>query len=187
MVMLVASACGGSGVHAQTGPVPSDPTSTGSSPTVQTEQQRAGAAAVAQVVKYERTLSELAIHPAMSLNEMYIVSTQPDVTDEIAFLNHFRSAHDRQRGLPQVVSTKVDSVELASASGTKASHPTVRVTACINVSGVQAFGPNGKSIVPKSRKPYYVTHFVLVNFKYPDAQAWLVENVSSTEEVSCSA
>jgi hypothetical protein len=44
------------------------------------------------VRKYERTLDGLARDPHRSLDELYDVSTQPDVTNEIAFLNRFRAA-----------------------------------------------------------------------------------------------
>jgi hypothetical protein len=186
--ILLAAGCGGSGVHAQTAPLKAQPTAASPSPTgtVLTETQRAGRAAAARVPIYERLLSELAIHRNMSLNKLYSVSTQPDATDEIAFLTHFRAAHDQQRGFVRVVSTKIEKVDLTDRPHQRHPvHPTVHVTACLNVTTVQAVGPGGRSIVPRSRKPYFLSHLVLVNFKYPARRTWLVQRVSATEERSC--
>jgi hypothetical protein len=181
MIVVVAAGCGGSGVHAQTPSGTTDPTPSIASPTPQSEEQQAGAAAVTQVIRYEQLLDDLALHPSRSLNQLYAVATQPDVTDEIGFLNRFRGSHDRQTGRGRVISTKVDAVDLQGAT----TKPTARVTICLYVGDVRAYDRSGKSIVPKSRKPYYLTHLTLVNVKYPAPSGWLVERVSATEEPSC--
>jgi hypothetical protein len=182
------AACGGSGVHAQGDPTPSVSITTPSSvatPKAPSKSAQAVAAAVVQVKKYERLLGEFAIHPGMSLDRLYSVSTQPDVTDEIAFLNHFRSSGDRQHGLTRVVSAKVISVELAGQGPARSPRPTVQLKVCLDVSGVHAFGREGKSIVPASRKPFYLAHLRLVKVRYQKRPTWLVANVAATEERSC--
>jgi hypothetical protein len=141
---------------------------------------------VAQVKRYELLLSELAIHPRMPLDRLNTVSTEPDVTDEIGFLNHFRSSHDRQLGSARVVSTKVVSVHLGQ-SAAKSNRSTVHVTACLDVSGVRAIGRDGKSIVPRSRKPFYVAHLQLVKVGFKGRETWLVSKAAATEEQSCGA
>lgn len=115
-----------------------------------------------------------------------MVSTQPDVNNEIGDLNRFRAAGDRQTGHVEVRGAKVDNLDLTNRPHARTPvYPTVRVTACIKVSGVHAYDPDGKSIVPKSRKPYLLTHLTLVNPKFPAPTGWLVRKVANTEERSC--
>jgi hypothetical protein len=183
VLLSTIAACGGSGVDAQTGPPPSS-TPASSSPTrASTPRQLAVTAAIAQVDRYERVLDDLAIHPTLRLDRLYTVSTEPAVLSQIAFFNRFRSARDRQSGGTRIVSIRVRRVSLAHQTTARpAQRPTIDVTACLDVAQVKAFGPGGQSIVPKSRKPYYLTHLQLVNVKYPDPSSWLVAKVSATEE-----
>jgi hypothetical protein len=193
VVLLCASACSGSGVHTQSDPVPT-PSMSSSAPTptptgqVSSAKDRAGAAAIAQVVRYERLLDTLAIHPRASLDRLYTVSTQPAVAEEIAYLNRFREARDRQTGRVQLSAIRVDQVNMTDhPHAHRPVYPTVTVTSCVKVSGVKAVNSKGHSIVALSRKPYFLTHFTLVNFKYPEPKQWLVRKVTDTEERSCGA
>jgi hypothetical protein len=187
LAVSVVAGCGGNGVHAQTGPTtgisPTVSTAPSTTPPVPTSRQTAAAAALVKVVAYEHTLDELAVDGHMSLDRLYRVSTQPDVTDEIAFLNRFRSRGDRQRGASRVTGTRVDAVDLPGAGGGTA---TARVSICLDVAQVRAVDRAGKSIVAKARKPFYLTHLVLVEHKYPEPSGWLVKHVSAREERSCS-
>jgi hypothetical protein len=186
--ILLAAGCGGSGVDAQSAPPTTQPSLASPRPTVTvlTEQQRAGQAAAARVPIYERLLSELAIHRKMSLNKLYSVSTQPDVNEEISSLNVFRESGDRQTGLGRVVGARVDHVSLAARPGARhAVRPTVGITACVDVRGVHGFAPNGRSIVPRGRKAYLLTHLTLVNINYPDPSKWRVSKVTDQEDRSC--
>jgi hypothetical protein len=164
-------------------------TAAGTSPTrppkTLSARQRAGQAAVAQAVRYERLVDELALHPELPLSRLYNVSTQPNVTDVIAFLGHFRSSGDRQVGRVQVVSMRVEHVRLPDSHS--AGTPTASVTACLDVSDVHAFGPNGRSIVPRSRKPYYLVRLQMVDRRYRHRRTWLVQKVSAAEVSSCAA
>jgi hypothetical protein len=193
VLAVTAAGCGGHGVHAQTGPVPVSSTSTAVSPTPSaankpTSRQRAATDATVQVHRYERLIDDLAIHPHLSLDRLYSVSTEPDVTDEIGYLNHFREAHDRQGGHVRVMSTAAGAVELVNRPhADPRRRPTIEITACIDVASVQAFGKSGHSIVPKTRKPYYLTRLDLTNVNYPDPRSWLVTKVSARELSSCSA
>jgi hypothetical protein len=191
LVTLSVAACGGSGVNAQAGPTPSTSTvapTPSHTPAPPTKSELAGAAASAQVVKYERLLDALSIHPRMSLDRLYTVSTEPDVTEEISSLNQFREARDRQVGTSQVEGTRVDHVSLTDhRAGRHPAYPTVHITTCVDVRRVRGFGPNGKSIVPKGRKAYLFTHLTLVNTKYPDTSNWLVSKVTDKETSACPA
>jgi hypothetical protein len=133
---------------------------------------------------YERTLDELAIDDHLSLDRLYRVSTQPDVTNEIAFLNRFRSRQDRQHGTSQVTGSRVDAVHLPS--GADPGNATARVTICLDVGEVRAVDPSGKSIIAKSRKRFYLTRLDMVNRRYPARDGWLVQRVSAKEQQSCS-
>lgn len=188
LVLSTAAACGGgSDVHSQTGPVPSASVSPPPTAAV-TARQRAVAAAVTQVTRYERVLDELGIHPTLSLDRLYTVATEPEVLDEVAFFNHFRSAHDRQAGHVKLTATRVDQVDLTNRPHAHTPvYPTVTVTTCVNVSGVRAFNARGRSIVTSSRKPYFLTHLTLVNLKYPASAGWVVKKVTDTEERTCRA
>jgi hypothetical protein len=136
------------------------------------------------VVAYEHTLDELAINNHLSLDRLYRVATQPDVTNEIAFLNRFRSRRDRQRGASQVTASRVDAVHLPSGAGHGTA--TARVTICLDVGKVRAVDPSGKSIIAKSRKPFYLTRLDMVDRRYPAPDGWLVRRVTATEQRSCS-
>jgi hypothetical protein len=192
-VLVGTSGCGGNGVHPQTAASrpAATPVATTATPTASTDptpRQRAASAAVTQIRRYELLIDDLTLHRKLSLDRLYTVATQPDVTDEIAFLNHFRSANDRQVGRVDVTSMRVQKVSLGNRPGARPRRmPTVEITACLDVSHVRAFGPTGRSIVPKSRKPYYLTRLRLVNVKYPDPKSWLVSKISAIEERSCSA
>jgi hypothetical protein len=177
------TACSSEEVVAQKGPTPStsDASSTQVSiPQASSRKSVAKAAAVAQVRAYEKTIDDLALDQDESLDRLYRVSTQPDVTDEIVFLNRFRTSHDRQVGRSRVTAAKVTDLHIGGT------YPaTATVTICLDVSRVRAFDRRGKSIVPASRKPYYSTVLYVLNRRDPLAQGWLVQKVSTTEKRSC--
>ncbi|HVV76556.1 MAG TPA: hypothetical protein VHC43_11010 [Mycobacteriales bacterium] len=133
---------------------------------------------------YEHTLDELATDTHLSLDRLYRVSTQPDVTNEIAFLNRFRSRGGRQHGTSKVTAFRVNVVHIPPSTGNRSA--TASVTICLDVGGVQAVDRAGKSIIAKGRKRFYLTRLELVNRKYPARDGWLVSQVSATEQRSCS-
>lgn len=186
LTVAAVAGCGGSGVHAQTGPVTSAPTVPSPTVTTQSAQQQAAAAAIARVIDYEKVLGELATTPSMSLDTLYTVAAQPDVADEVRSLLQQRAAHDTQTGSGQVTSSKVDSISLANdAQSQPPVYPRVQVTACVDVSSVQGFDPSGKSIVAKGRLPFLLTKLTLTNSRYPDSSGWLVSTVSDEEKPAC--
>lgn len=191
---VIMAGCTGSRTHAQSIPSASSdpPTPASSTPSPSrsplSAAQKAGAQAAARVAVYERTLDDLFLHPRLSIDKLYTVSTQPDVNEDIGDVNRFRAAGDRQTGRVQLSATRVDHVNLTNRPHARHPvYPTVTLTTCIKVNGVHAHGANGKSIVPRSRKPYLLAHLTLVNFKYPDPTQWLVRQVTDTEEPSCGA
>jgi hypothetical protein len=188
-VLSTMAACGGSNVRAQTGPpvesTPTVSTTPGTSPPDPTPRQAAATGAVAQVRRYESLLDDLSTHPGVSLNELSSVSTAPDLSEEVGSLNRFREARDRIVGHSRVATVRVDGVSLPSASHGLKGRATVRVSICLNVAQVHAFNHAGSSIVPKSRKPYFLTHLIVVNRTYPKAASWLVSKVTDREVNRC--
>jgi hypothetical protein len=63
--------------------------------------------------------------------------------------------------------------------------PTIRLRLCLDVSRVRATAPSGRSIVPKSRKPFYLTNLTLTNRAYPAPSMWLVSKVTDREVKTC--
>jgi hypothetical protein len=188
--LLAISACGGSHVNAQSGPTagtstPATPT-TSSSAHGPTPREAAAAAATAQVRHYEAVLDELSIHADASLNRLNAVATEPNLAQEVGSLNRFREARDRQAGLSKITRLRVDRMRLPAA-GTHVRHSiaTAHISLCLDVAHVRAYGPSGHSIVPKSRKPYFLTSLTLVNRDYPSPSAWLVSNRTDREVDQC--
>jgi hypothetical protein len=190
VLVTAASGCGGSGVHTQAGPGPTSSPTISASPSSEqpdpSPRQIAAAAAIAQVRRYEAVLDDLSTHTRLSLNRLNSVSTSPDLAEEVGSLNQFRESRDRQLGSSRVTSARIDRVTLPSGGGgTHRALATVRLSICLNVDRVRAFGPAGHSIVPKSRKPYFLTHLTVVNRSYPKKSTWLVSNRTDREVDRC--
>lgn len=186
VTLFTIAACGGSSVDAQSGSPPSATGRPTTSPTPRASERTIAAdAAVSQVRKYESVLDELSIHPRLSLDVLNTVATEPDLAAEIGSLNQFRNAKDRIEGRTQVTSVQVDGVRLPNQVGRRDDLPTVKVSICLYVAGVRASDSSGRSIVTKSRKPYFLTHLTLVNPRYPKAAGWLVRNRTDREVDRC--
>jgi hypothetical protein len=155
------------------------------SPPDPTPRQRAAAAAVTQVRRYEQLLNDLSTDPKASLNRLSSVSTSPDLAEEVGSINRFRDAGDRIVGHSRVTSVRVDAVTVHSGEHHSKEMPTVRVSLCLNVAQVRAFDRRGHSIVPKSRKPYFLTRLTVVNRSFPKVATWLVSKVTDREVNRC--
>jgi hypothetical protein len=191
VLAMAASGCGGSGVKTQTGPPPSTSPPSSATPTSSphdpTGRESAATAATAQARRYESVLDELSIHTHASLNQLNDVATEPNLAQEVGALNRFREVHDRQAGLSKITGLRIDRVRLP-AVGTHSRHDiaTAHVSLCLDVTHVRAYGPSGHSIVPKSRKPYFLTSLTLVNRNYPSPSGWLVSDRTDREVDQCS-
>jgi len=137
------------------------------------------------VERYENLLANLSAHRQASLDPLNSVSTEPDLAQEIGSINRLRDSRDRVSGRSRVTSRRVDKVLIPSAGQESHQLPTVQVSICLFVGHVRAVGPSGHSIVPKSRKPYFLTRMTLVNHRYPSASGWLVSKVSDREVTRC--
>jgi hypothetical protein len=119
---------------------------------------------------------------------LYGVSTEPDVTHEIGYLNRFRYAGERQIGHVRLSATRAVRVDLTNHPHARPPrYPSVLITTCVKVSGVRTVNSHGMSTVASNRKPYFLTHLTLVNLKFPSSGGWLVKKVTDTEEQLCAA
>lgn len=139
----------------------------------------------AQARKYEQVLDEVSTRRTTSLTVLTSVATAPDLADEVGSINRLREAHDQVTGHSRVTSVRVDRVALSAQAGRHGSLPTARVTLCLNVAAVHAVNDKGHSIVPRSRKPYFLTHLTFVNRRYPAGSGWLVSKVTDREVEQC--
>jgi hypothetical protein len=130
-------------------------------------------------------LDELSTHPKASLNALSSVSTAPDLAEEVGSINRFREARDRIVGHSRVTSVRVDRLSVPSEQDHPNELPAVRVSICLDVTRVHAFDHAGHSIVPKSRKRYFLTRLTVVNRSYPKAATWLVSKVTDREVDQC--
>jgi hypothetical protein len=139
-----------------------------------------------QARRYELVLDELSIHTHTSLNKLNAVATEPDLAQEIGALNRFRAAGDRQEGLSKITDVRIDRLRLpgARASG-RDRQATGQVRLCLDVRQVRAYGRGGNSIVPKGRKPYFLTRLTLVDRNYPSPSGWLVSDRADREVEHC--
>jgi hypothetical protein len=188
--ILAVGGCGGNAVHTQSAPPAAQATiaapTRSTQPSVQTPRQTTGAAAaVGQVRRYETVIDELSTHPRAPLDALRSVSTSPDLAEEVGSINRFRDAHDRIVGHSRVTSIRIDSVRLRSRRDGHLRLPTVRVSICLDVARVRAYDNEGHSIVPRSRKPYFLTHLTVINRDYPRASGWLVARVTDREVGRC--
>lgn len=175
-------------------PVPAEPsesfsTSATSSPTSASTDpvDEAEAAALALVPEYLRTIDDLYLDASLPLDGIYAVAVAPEATAEATAIGTFRSQGYQQTGRSQLESTTVGRVDLTNeptASPTPLL-PTVEVSACVDVSQVQANDPSGVSVVPPERPTYLIQQLTLVNTAYPDASGWRVSSAPNTQAQTC--
>ncbi|SDG21546.1 hypothetical protein SAMN05660324_1997 [Klenkia brasiliensis] len=147
-------------------------------------EQQAAAEAVALVQVYWQTVDQLYTDPSLSIDGLYDVAVDPEATSEAATLQAFRTSGYTQTGQSRVVSTTTGAVDLDS-TGEAGDLPTVRVTACIDVTQVGATDTNGASVVAPDQAPYLVADMTIVNIAYPDPAAWRVSSAPNTQAQAC--
>jgi hypothetical protein len=162
-------------------------TSTSAAPTTADQSQAAESLAVALVPDYLRTIDDLYLDPSRPLDDVYAVAVAPEATAEATAIGTFRSQGYRQVGRSQLVSASADSVDLRTdpAASPSPALPTVVVTACVDVSHVQATDASGTSVVPPGRLRYLIARLTVVNAHYPDASAWRVSEAPNRQAQSC--
>ena len=182
--VLTVSGCSSSGNGSSTAPTS---TASGSSssgaPSTAEPSTDAEAQAVAFVPTYVRTIDDLYLDQARPLDDLYEVAVAPEATA----IGTFRSQGYRQVGRSQLVTATAESVDLATdpAASPSPTPPTVVVTACVDVSQVQATDASGNSVIPADRPRYLVARLTVVNPNYPDASSWRVSEAPNRQAQSC--
>ena len=189
VAVLAVSGCSSSPPAASTAPS----STTSSAPTASTSSaaadptQSAQEQAVAFISTYTETIDDLYLDPARSLDDLYDVSIAPEATAEATAIGTFRSQGYRQAGRSELVTASASQVDLTNepAAGPSPVYPSVVVTACVDVSQVQATDSAGNPIVPSDRPRYLIEQLTVVNIDYPDASSWRVSEAPNRQAQSC--
>jgi hypothetical protein len=188
------SACQGSSTptadpstSATSGPTSPSPDSTSPSSSSTSPTDEASAQAVAVVPTYLKTLDDLAVDPTLPLRRLHDVAVSPEFTVQVAAIARFRAKGYRQVGQVHLVNTSVRRVNLANRPTASPSPqwPTVWVTACVDVSGVQAQNKAGESVIAVNRPKYLIEQLTITNRQYPDQTGWRVSHAPNTQAASC--
>lgn len=157
------------------------------SPTTRSPAEEAQALAVALVPDYLGTIDDLYLDPSLPLDGIYQVAVAPEATAQATAIGKFRSQGYRQTGRSQLVTASAASVDLSNSPAASPSpvFPTVVVTACVDVSQVDAVDATGQSIVPPDRPRYLVQQLTVVNPDYPDTSSWRVSEAPNRQAESC--
>ncbi|WP_233517709.1 hypothetical protein [Geodermatophilus marinus] len=157
------------------------------SPTTSSPAEEAQAAAVELVPEYLRTIDDLYLDPSLPLDGIYQVAVAPEATAQATAIGKFRSQGYRQTGRSQLVTASAASVDLSNTPAASPSpvFPTIVVTACVDVSQVDAVDATGQSIVPPDRPRYLVQQLTVVNPDYPDTSSWRVSEAPNRQAESC--
>jgi hypothetical protein len=149
--------------------------------------EAAEAQAVALVPTYLEVIDDLYLDASRSLDDLYSVAVAAEATSEATAIGTFRAQGYRQVGRSQLVTTSVSSIDLASDPAASPSPvlPTVVVTACVDVSQVQATDAAGVSVVPSDRPDFLLAQLTVVNIGYPDASSWRVSAAPNSQARSC--
>lgn len=147
----------------------------------------AKAQAAALVPRYLQTIDGLYADPARSLDDLYEVAAAPEATAEATAIGMFRSQGYRQTGQSQLVTTSATTVDLTNDPAATPSpvFPSVIVTACVDVSHVQATYPSGNSVIAPDRPKYLIEQLTIVNINYPDASSWRVREAPNRQAQAC--
>ena len=165
----------------------STPQTSSPSPTTSSPAEEAQAAAIELVSEYLRTIDDLYLDPSLPLDGIYQVAVAPEATAQATAIGKFRSQGYRQTGRSQLVTASAASVDLSNTPAASPSpvFPTIVVTACVDVSQVDAVDATGQSIVPPDRPRYLVQQLTVVNPDYPDTSSWRVSEAPNRQAESC--
>ncbi len=187
-LLLTVSGCSSSGDGSSTAPTStSSGSSSSAAPTTTDPSDDAEAQAVALVPTYVRTIDDLYLDPSRPVDDLYEVAVTPEATAQATAIGTFRSQGFRQAGRSLLVTATAESVDLTTepAASPSPTLPTVVVTACVDVSQVQATDASGNSVIPADRPRYLIARLTVVNPHYPDASAWRVSEAPNRQAQSC--
>jgi hypothetical protein len=176
---------------APTSPTTDPSSGTDPSPTTTPPQTspaaEASAQAVALVPIYLKTIDDLFLDPTLSLNRLHNVTVSPEFLIEASGIAKFRGRDYRQIGKVRLVKTSVIRVSLVNRPRASPSPhwPTVWVTTCVDVSGVQAYDANGTSVLQPGRPDFVIQRLTVTNPQFPDRTGWRVSHAPNEQAASC--
>ncbi len=176
---LTLSGCSSSDDGSQTAPTSTTSASSSSAaPSTTDPSDDAEAQAIAFVATYVRTVDDLYLDPSRPLDDLYQVAVTPEATTQATAIGTFRSQGLEQVGRSQLVTATAESVDLTAdpAASPSPTLPTVVVTACIDVSQVQA---------TDDRPRYLIARLTVVNPQYPDGSSWRVSEAPNRQAQKC--
>lgn len=192
LAVLLASGVAACSSSPEKSAAPSTPTSSGAAASSAATSSinpsdEAAAQAVGFVPTYLRVIDDLYLDASRSLDGVYQVAVASEATSEATAIGTFRSQGYRQVGRSQLVRTSVTSMDLTSdpAASPSPKLPTVVVTACVDVSQVQATDASGASVVPADRPSHLIEQLSIVNIDYPNAASWRVSAAPNAQAESC--
>ena len=186
--VLTVSGCSSSGDGSSAAPTSTTSGSPSSAaPSTTDPSSDAEAQAVALVPNYLGTIDDLYLDPSRPLDDLYEVAVTPEATAQATAIGTFRSQGFQQIGRSQLVTATAESVDLTPdpAASPSPTLPTVVVTACVDVSQVQATDASGTSVIPADRPRYLVATLTVVNPNYLDASSWRVSEAPNRQAQSC--
>jgi hypothetical protein len=187
-VVFTVSGCSSTGDGSSTAPTSTTSGSSSSAaPTTTDPSNDAQSQAVALVPTYVRTIDDLYLDPSRPLDDLYEVAVTPEATAQATAIGTFHSQGFQQVGRSQLVTATAESVDLTTdpAASPSPTLPTVVVTACVDVSQVQATDASGNSVIPADRPRYLIARLTVVNPHYPDASSWRVSEAPNRQAQSC--
>jgi hypothetical protein len=188
-IALAAAGCsaGGNSVSSKSGSARSNSPSTSAAPATTKSADDAHAQAVAFVPTYLRVIDDLHLDPSRPLDDIYRVAVAPEAVAEATAIGRLRARGYRQVGRSQLVTASASNSQPTGVPTTSsgATPMAVDVTACVDISKVDAVDPRGQSVVPPGRPRYLIERLTVVNPHYPDGGSWRVSMVGNSQAQSC--
>jgi hypothetical protein len=143
--------------------------------------------AVAMIPTYLATLDKLYNDASVPLNEIYNVAIQPESTVEAVAIGRFRAAGYRGVGRTKLASTYAATAYLSGlgGAGSTAKMPTVKVTACVDVSGSGARDAKGSAVGNLKKPKFLVEKLTIRKVNFSGTSGWRISDAPNTESNLC--
>lgn len=191
VTLAAVSACGGNEPQADP-PNPSTParstsTATPSRTSPTSASDAAAAHASGLVRRYFAVLDELGQNRASNLKALASVATGSELGAEQSFFRNLHRRGERQSGDTLIAVVKVWSVHLEKPDSATNTVPTVVVDVCWDVSEVDVFGRNGKTIVGPNRADTGWTRYTVTNVRFAadPSGGWRVASGQDLKKAPC--
>jgi hypothetical protein len=193
VALAAMSACGGNEPQADP-PNPSTParstsTATPSRTSPTSPSDAAAAQASGLVRRYFAVLDELGQNRTSNLKALASVAAGTELGAEQSFFRNQHRRGERQVGDTRIAVVKVQSVNLDRPDSAKDTVPTIVMDVCWDVSKVDVFDRNGRSIVGSNRADTGWTRYTVMNFRFAadPSGGWRVASGQDLKQAPCAA